>query len=263
MSKYMRDGRRLMAYRAARANFPEVLFEDEHILAIHKPGWLPVHGGANVDPNDTVIGKLSANHSAPSLHLVHRLDSATTGALVMAKSRDVATLLERAFASNLVGKTYLAAVVPEDDRISAHTWKKSGAIESPVGGKAAVTKYDTLKTKQFTAMGKTAHVGVLQLTPVTGRTHQLRIHCAAALGVPILGDTKYGKTRDTGQRELLQELGCVRKTKPPLFLHCQTLKIPFIRETARRLTLEPSLFTRVDAPMPDHFQALLELVGVS
>ena len=92
---------------------------------------------------------------------------------------------------------------------------------------------------------------------------------AMALNAPILGDVRYGRTRDAAQRAWLEVLeGAWRErerkhtsssspSQPPLFLHCKTLKIPFIRETVDALSLDPTLFTRVDAPLPLHFRVLL------
>lgn len=232
-----------------------VLHEDEHILAVLKPRGMPVHGGAKVGAQDSLIARLNSS-SRPPLHLVHRLDEHTTGVLVLAKSKDVARLLERAFSESLVKKTYVAAVVPEPARIGTR-WRGEGTIRAPVAGKAATTHFSTLPGGD----GETCRL--LELTPITGRTHQLRIHCANSLGAPILGDTKYGRTRVGRQQELLEKVGGSRsnhRKMPPLFLHCSTVKVPLIKETATRITLELSMFTRIDAPLPDHFATLQSIM---
>ena len=256
-----------------------VLHEDEHLLVIDKPRSMPVHGGSKVDARDTVIGRLNDGRSdgrsdgRPPLFLVHRLDAATTGALVLAKSRDVARLMERAFARNRVDKTYVCAVVPEEEK-GKMSWRRSGVIERDVGGKPARTLYSTVRTlspsssTSSTSSCSIPPCHVLELKPETGRTHQLRIHMAMALNAPILGDVRYGRTRDAAQRAWLEVLeGAWRERErkhtssssspSPLFLHCKTLKIPFIRETVDALSLDPTLFTRVDAPLPLHFRVLL------
>lgn len=249
---------RIRAFRAfstSEMSDINVLHEDEHILAVFKPRGVPVHGGAKVGARDSLIARLNSSASAP-LHLVHRLDEPTTGVLVLAKSRDVARLLEKAFAEALVKKTYVAAVVPETARGGAR-WPGEGTIRAPVAGKTATTHFSTLPEWYGGACR------LLELTPVTGRTHQLRIHCATSLGAPILGDRKYGRTRVGAQQELLEKVGGSRakyRKAPPLFLHCSMVKVPLIRETPRRITLELSMFTRVVAPLPDHFVTLKSMM---
>ncbi len=255
IARNARQKARPTVMRTFRGFSINVLHEDEHILAVLKPRGMPVHGGAKVGAQDSLIAKLNSSARAP-LHLVHRLDEHTTGVLVLARSKDVARLLERAFAEALVKKTYVAAVVPEPAR-SGTRWRGEGTIRAPVAGKTATTHFSTLPGWHGGACR------LLELTPVTGRTHQLRIHCATSLGAPILGDTKYGRTRVGAQQELLEKVGGSRakyRKTPPLFLHCSTVKVPLIKETARRITLELSMFTRIDAPMPDHFVTLQSIM---
>jgi 23S rRNA pseudouridine955/2504/2580 synthase len=247
---------RIRAFSTSEMSDINVLHEDEHILAVFKPRGVPVHGGAKVGARDSLIARLNSSSASAPLHLVHRLDEPTTGVLVLAKSRDVARLLEKAFAEALVKKTYVAAVVPETARGGAR-WPGEGTIRAPVAGKTATTHFSTLPEWYGGACR------LLELTPVTGRTHQLRIHCATSLGAPILGDRKYGRTRVGAQQELLEKVGGSRakyRKAPPLFLHCSMVKVPLIRETPRRITLELSMFTRVVAPLPDHFVTLKSMM---
>lgn len=240
----------------ASGQFPHVLHEDEHILAVLKPRGMPVHGGAKVGAQDSLIARLNSKSPRQPLHLVHRLDEQTTGVLVLAKSKDVAKLLERAFSEALVKKTYIAAVVPEPAQSGARL-RDEGTIRATVAGKTATTHFSTLPG------GRGGLCRLLELSPITGRTHQLRIHCATSLGAPILGDTKYGRTRAGAQQELLEKVGGSRanyRKSPPLFLHCSTVRVPLIRETATRMTLELPMFTRIDAPLPDHFVTLQSIM---
>ena len=241
-----RRGPNIPSFFKAHFSTLPILHEDEHILAISKPSGMSVHGGAGVRNQETVIGQLNASASRAKLFLVHRLDAGTTGALVLAKSKDVARLLERAFSASLVKKTYTAAVVSEQ---SHARWKQTGTICDEIAGKSATTGFTTISRGSGPCR-------LLELTPSTGRTHQLRIHCAKSLGAPILGDSKYGRTRVGGQRDVLDRLSIPQRNSPPLFLHCATLRVPLIKETPRRISLEPALFTRIDAPLPDHFLGL-------
>jgi 23S rRNA-/tRNA-specific pseudouridylate synthase len=231
---------------------PAVLFEDDHLLAINKPAHLPVHGGRNVLQEDTVMGRLNTPPLTSRLHLVHRLDAPTTGVLVLAKSKSVARLLEQAFSSKHVDKTYLAAVVPEFDGVR---WRMTGTIDAPIGNKAASTEFKTIGGSHASSCR------VVELRPITGRTHQLRIHCASSLAAPILGDSRYGRTRDVVHKELLDKINrSLPGKRPPLFLHCKTLKLPYIRETKGGLSLDRSVFVKIEAPLPDHFLQLLPII---
>ena len=126
--------------------------------------------------------------------VVHRLDMATSGILVVAKSADVQQLLQSQFARHRVGKRYVAMLSSQlpvgSGQISlplrADTANRPYQIVDHVHGKTAVTSYEILPDR---------HV---LLTPITGRTHQLRVHCAHSEGLacPILGDALYGHPAD-------------------------------------------------------------------
>ena len=174
-----------------------ILFEDDSIMALNKPFGMAVQGGAKTTQHiDGMLASLEKDGVRP--RLVHRLDKDTGGLMLLAKTRHAAQTLGDAFKGHLVEKTYWALTVGaprlSEGTISLPIAKRMVRIESgdvervvPAEGedaKKAITDYQTLDD----AGGR---VAFLAMRPVTGRTHQLRVH-AVAIGCPIVGDGKYG-----------------------------------------------------------------------
>jgi len=236
----------------------EVLYEDEAMVAIHKPAGIPTQGGKGVD------AKMSIDAIFSEYKLVHRLDKDVSGALVMAKTAYAAKELGGLFqssnsnTSHMVEKVYWAMVcgTPGD-----------GIVDLPLKGKRAVTRVEVLQERAVDAFSSLAW---LRLIPETGRMHQLRIHCADSLGAAILGDTKYGRMRDSPQKDILaqvkerlmQEHHTVRSW-PRIFLHCREIRLPFLKEQKRHGTMKRrnDMFVKIVAPVPDHFTILGDMYG--
>jgi len=213
-----------------------VLYRDALMLVLDKPAGMPVHKG----PRGAAHGDGPVLESyfdalrfglprAPAL--AHRLDRETSGCLVLGRHRKALAVLGGLFRANRVGKTYWAIVdgEPETDegsidlalarRDAARGWW----MKPDPAGLPAVTRWRVLGRAR--AGGRAT--AWLALMPVTGRTHQLRVHCAA-MGWPILGDCVYGPA--------------LRAGGPGLHLHARSLSVPLY---PRR---EP---VHVEAPLPD------------
>lgn len=230
-----------------------LLYRDEALIVLNKPAGLPVQGGPGISRHlDRMLDGLRFGH-AERPRLVHRLDRDTSGVLVLARTPGAAGKLAAAFRGRDVEKTYWAVVaghpVPPEGRIDldlVRTGRRTDRV-APAGEDAAdaaraITDYRTLDR----AGRKCAW---LELQPLTGRTHQLRVHCAA-LGTPILGDEKYGISGEPAG-EPAQNALSPAETTLPLHLH------------ARRLTLpHPSggVF-EAEAELPAHMGETFRLLG--
>lgn len=166
-----------------------ILYEDEHILAVDKPAGMLIHPSRS-QFTDTlanfVAGYYQKTGQAAAFHPVTRLDRDTFGVVLLGKNSHIHALLSQ----NPLEKTYEALVYGAPVR-------EEGVIDAPIArrplpsllrqvspeGKPSLTRYRVLSRQEKTA--------VLALTPVTGRTHQLRVHCAY-MGFPIVGDPQYG-----------------------------------------------------------------------
>jgi 23S rRNA pseudouridine955/2504/2580 synthase len=221
-----------------------VIYRDESVIAIDKPQGLPVQGGPGIAKH--VDGLLDALRfgSEDRPRLVHRLDRDTTGVLVLARTPAAAAKLAAAFRGRDAEKTYWAVVVgrphPLEGRIDMSLAKQGGAHGErtvPAEGREAtraVTLYRTVDSAQKRA-------ALLELTPLTGRTHQLRVHCAAALGCPILGDGKYGGAAAHPE-------GFGDRT---LHLHARALRLPHPEGGVLELA----------APLPPHMKETFTFLG--
>jgi 23S rRNA pseudouridine955/2504/2580 synthase len=189
-----------------------ILVEDQALIVLNKPEGLAVQGGSGTRRHiDGMLAALASNGERP--RLVHRLDRDTGGILVVAKTAAAAASLTRAFRQHKVDKLYWALVVGRpvlaDGIIDQPLAKQGGAGRERVGpdeaGRFARTAYRTVARA-----GKIA--SWLAMQPLTGRTHQLRAHCAV-LGTPILGDRKYGEQGLSGAPE-------------GLMLHAREIRLP-------------------------------------
>ena len=171
-----------------------VLHSDRELIALNKPPGIAVQGGRKVARHiDGLLGALEENDEGRP-KLVHRLDRDTSGVLLIARRADVAAKLGEIFHSRRAQKTYWALVAgvprPREGMIDAPLAKKADhqgrekMVVDLEAGKSATTDYEVIENAARRAAW-------LALHPHTGRTHQLRVHCAA-IGTPILGDGKYG-----------------------------------------------------------------------
>ena len=223
-----------------------VIYEDAQLLALNKPPGLSSQGGrAQVNTLDELLWAFAKQgHARP--RLIHRLDRDTSGVILTAKTKPAAGFLGKAVMGRRVQKTYLAIVAPGPPEPA------KGVIETPLrrdeqgreaymrvcepdhpDAEAALTRYRTLASGPAAAL--------VELSPETGRMHQLRVHLAS-LGRPIAGDARYGGA-----------LALAGSAIPRLMLHATALEFPH-PEGGRK---------RIEAPLPADFAGALTAAGLA
>lgn len=232
--------------READARFVQslIIHRDADVIAINKPPGLAVQGGTGTTRHlDAMLDALRFDADERP-RLVHRLDRDTSGVMLLARSARVAAKLGEAFRHKSARKIYWALVVgvpkPAQGKIDMALAKEAGPAGERMAadeeGKRAITLYATIER-----VGNRA--AWLALMPLTGRTHQLRVHCAEALGTPILGDLKYG--RDAAK---LPGEGIAQQ----LHLHARALRLPHPAGGMLELS----------APLPPHMRATWAFFGL-
>jgi 23S rRNA pseudouridine1911/1915/1917 synthase len=222
----------------------EIIYEDDDCVVIHKPLGVLTHSKGAFNPEPTVatwlhahVAKIAAKKDKPHLlgdnpsdraGIVHRLDRATSGVMICAKTPDAHAWLQKQFSQRRVKKTYQAIVSgslePKEaiiDMPIERNPKKPQTFRVGVNGKAATTTYRVEK--------ENATMSLVRLQPKTGRTHQLRVHMQH-LGHPIFGDTLYGG-----------------KPADRLYLHAQELELTLPNRERRTFSV----------PVPESFEELL------
>ena len=207
------------AYPAEEGSL-RILYEDDHLLAVDKPAGILIHPSRSRDSGtlaNYVLYYYQQTGQKSAFHPVTRLDRDTFGVVLLAKNAHVHAAMNTLHAQGGIRKTYHALVfgTPEPD---------SGTIDAPIArlplpsllrrvdpaGKPSVTEYRVLERRE--------RCSLLELRPITGRTHQLRVHCAY-MGFPILGDPQYGSPESmelSRQLGLESQLLCAQKLE---FIH--------------------------------------------
>ena len=206
-----------------------VIYRDDHLIALNKPAGLAVQGGTGTTRHlDGMLDALRFG-AEERPRLVHRLDKDTSGLLILARTRPAARALSAEFQGRTMDKIYWALVLGVPD-VSAGTIDAPLAKRGPQGGERMTHDEEGQHAEtDYRVLDHAARrVSWLELMPRTGRTHQLRAHCAA-MGNPILGDGKYGG-RDSFLPGMAKRLH--------LHAHALTLTHP---ETGARLELTAPL----------------------
>ena len=216
-----------------------VIHKDKHVIALNKPAGLAVQGGSKTHRHlDGLLDGLRFD-SDMRPKLVHRLDRDTSGVLILARTSKAAGFLAKAFKERSTRKIYwaLCTGVPrpakglidlpllKEKGRSGHDFKERTVPAAPgdANGRPAQTYYAEIDRAAQSAAW-------LALMPVTGRTHQLRVHCAA-MGHPIVGDYKYGG--EPAKAPIIPD------QEPKLHLHARSLNMP--HPAGRHLVLEAKL----------------------
>jgi 23S rRNA pseudouridine955/2504/2580 synthase len=217
-----------------------ILYEDDHILILNKPEGLAVHSGSGLKYG--AIDVLRPLRPDVDLELVHRLDRDTSGCLLLAKSRPALLEMQRILQNNSMRKNYLALVKGRWHRDTLRVDLPLLKQTMPNGerrvyvderGQVAETRINKITHYNHAEI----HYSVLDINLMTGRTHQIRVHCQSQHH-EIAGDDKYG---DRKFNKLMKGLGCHR-----LMLHAYRLEIPANAYTDRLdiIAPEPSEFRR-------------------
>ena len=223
----------------------DILFEDEHLVAINKPSGILVHR-TRISEDTRFVLQLLRDQLGQRLFPVHRLDRGTSGALVLGKNGEAASLLGAQFRNKEVEKEYLAVI--------RGFVSSEGTIDYPIANdpakprQEAVTHFTRLSQSELDwPIGRyaTARYSLVEIRTETGRRHQIRRHFAH-IRHPVIGDKKHGDCKHN--KYLREEWGIVR-----LLLHASELGVvhPFTGEKIR-----------VVAPLGNVFHAAIERLGL-
>ncbi len=237
-----------------------LLFEDEHVIAIDKPPHLACEPDrwdkSRAHLIDSLNTQLADRSPQTSLRIVHRLDRDTSGVMLLAKTIDAERVLRDAFDEHRIGKTYLALV--EGDFGLGEG--ESEVIDAPLGPDARhsgqmVVRDDGKPSRTEVRVQERFHgFTLLACRPLTGRTHQIRVHLASR-GFPLAVDAVYGRRKSLA----LSEFKAGYRKKPgriesPLIdrlsLHSASITFPCVADVQQSLT--------VDAPLPSDFTRVLK-----
>jgi 23S rRNA pseudouridine1911/1915/1917 synthase len=229
----------------------EVIYEDNFFIAVNKPAGLVVHPG-NGNKNNTLVNallfrseNLSSGFAENRPGIVHRLDKDTTGVVIAAKTNPAHFALAKAFQNRTIEKHYIGLCIgiPHSDHSSINL-ALDRSRRDPL--KRAVTEQGKPSCTEYWLLGQRAGISAMHFRPLTGRTHQIRVHCSSA-GFPIVADTLYG-----GNRERLQRINPVERPSAYAIFKC------FSRHALHAMALKfRHPFTGkevfINAPVPDDF----------
>lgn len=188
-------------FRSAEKEVGTVLFEDETMLVAAKKEGIPSHARRS-DPS--LVGSLRLWGHSSKMKLAHRLDIGTSGLLMVAKTKSALLELQKQLASGLVTKKYCSLVIGSWPL----GWKGEQLVEVPLSagsGSRGIVLISKWGFGSFTTVRKAKGLGgwiLLTAMPLTGRTHQVRLHCKH-IGLPVAGDAKYGTTVTSSSRLML------------------------------------------------------------
>ncbi len=229
----------------------EVIFEDDDLMVINKPAGILSHAKGKLDQESTVADWAqphTTNLPPERSGIVHRLDRATSGVMILAKNPTSKSWLMKQFADRNVHKKYLAIIsgAPEDLKFNidlpiARNAKKPTTFHINANGKEAQTEVEVLASVN---QGTKSALSLVLLSPHTGRTHQLRVHMWAN-GWPIVGDPFYGSEPNPTKTNS-------NPAQPNLMLHALSLEIQ----------TSPNAWQTFVAQPPKKFMLKLKEVGL-
>jgi len=168
-----------------------VLYRDSQMIVIDKPAGLPVHGGPSAkDSIESMLGAVRFGLAASPVP-AHRLDHDTSGCLILARNDRARRKLGRLFSSGRIEKVYWAVVVGVPPEATGRIELPLRKVTRKEGWRMVTDPAGQPATTDYKLLGRHDNCSWLELRPQTGRTHQIRVHCAA-LGCPVVGDPVYG-----------------------------------------------------------------------
>jgi tRNA pseudouridine32 synthase/23S rRNA pseudouridine746 synthase len=195
-----------------------ILFEDGEALVIDKPGGLPIErpraGGLSLENH---LEELKLGFQRPPVP-VHRIDTDTSGCLLLARNPKALKRFARAFEERVVGKRYLgilAGVPQESEGTIELALSKISSAEK--GWRMIPAKKGKPSITHWRVIGESEGRALVEFRPETGRTHQIRVHAASGIGIPLLGDPVYGDGKGSARTMLhAASLEVPREGKPPI-----------------------------------------------
>lgn len=202
---------------AAQAMLARVLFEDKRLMVVDKPSGMAVHGGSGVSHGVVELLR-DSRPDLKNLSLVHRIDRETSGCLVLAKRKSALRELHEKFRRRQVEKNYLA-LVAGDWQLGDHLVDAPLLVQHRKNRERhVIVSEEGVRAKTRFRLSRTfGRFSLLQCQPLTGRTHQIRVH-ASSVGHPLVVDQRYGEAEANRAAE---QLGLRR-----LFLHAQSIAFP-------------------------------------
>ena len=208
----------------------EVVYQDDYFMIVNKPPGLVVNGNQFQTLENALVDRIEISKQQDALKwakAVHRLDAATRGLVILAKSMQSHRNLAKLFEERKIKKTYHAVVVgtPEEKR---------GIISELIDGQSAETEFEVVKS---ILSPRNESLSLLRLFPKTGRTHQLRKHCAF-MGHPIVGDVLYGEEGRTLLHKGLFLAATSLEFNHPITKEALQVTLPIPRKFEKYLTKE-------------------------
>lgn len=282
-----------------------VLYKDSAILVINKPPGMPVQGGIGIKTSlDELAGTYLRHDFSEPPRLVHRLDRDSSGILVLGRTQLSATVLHSVFREKTIGasnidlksekrflqRKYWALVLGTPRRPQGLISVPLGKVVMDDGRSERITVVENVSTMssqhaitEYRVLESSNHgLTWLELSPLTGRKHQIRVHCAEVLGTPIVGDYKYGwqahkkwnQLSSSNLEEKVEvckrkshpfgldlESGSISDKQPNLHLHCKKMVLPNVSSALDRARISSSDYDFGDikslkfgAPLPPHMQ---------
>ena len=227
-------------------NLLEIIYQDEHLIAINKPHGLLVHRSKIATNTDVYALQLLRDQIGQKVYPVHRLDRKTSGILLFALSPEINSSLQSQFAENNIEKSYISIVrgfTPDKETIDYALTNDSGKTQD------AITSYSTLKQSEVKVpLGKfsTSRYSLIEVYPKTGRFHQIRKHMAHVFH-PIIGDRPHGCNK---QNKLFKE----KWNMHTMMLHAKQLKFthPITKKTIQ-----------LNAPIHSEFERTLQFLDLN